>query len=78
MNTLRALEELETIQKGKMGQESPTFPLLSPQEMLQVHKKLLKHDGSREPGKFRSVLVYTDVPGPLNDPNAWYIRAALC
>ena len=72
MNTLRALEELETIQKGKMGQDSPTFPLLSPRELRQVHEKLLKHDDGREPGKFRSVLVFAEMPGPLKDPNGTY------
>ena len=67
-NTWRALRELDDIQKGRGETNPPSFPLLSPSELCQVHQKLLEHDESCEPGKFRSVLVCTNVPGPMKDP----------
>ena len=68
INTLRALKELEGIQKSNGELNSPAYPLLSPSELRQVHQKLLEHDDSCEPGKYRNVLVCTNVPGPMKDP----------
>ena len=68
VNTLRALEELRDIQKAKDNEGLSVRTLLTPSELRRVHQKLLEHDESREPGRYRSVLVYTDEPGPLKDP----------
>ena len=67
VNTLRALEELRDIQKGKDDKGLSVRALLTPSELRRVHQKLLEHDEGREPGRYRSVLVYTDQPGPLKD-----------
>ena len=68
VNTLRALEELRDIQKAKDDKGLSVRTLLTPSELCRVHQKLLEHDESRDPGRYRSVLVYTDEPGPLKDP----------
>ena len=68
VNTLRALKELWDIQKGKDDKGLSVRTLLTPSELRRVHQKLLEHDEIREPGRYRSVIVHTEEPGPLKDP----------
>ena len=69
INTLRALEELQDIQRGRNDEEGlSVHALLTPSDLCRVHEKLLEHDERCEPGRYRSVPVYADQPGSLKDP----------